>query len=178
MRVHTSFEEKHCGGGCSRQIATVGVCVRFIWGLLLPQYSIHGKIYCFTARCLFSWNYSFISLQTEAHMHGQAKRATWHLTCRHRAGFAFVLSICKSWQACRNPAVNNSLETGSQSAANVEARSLTRSRPESLVSSTLSRRWLIEVNASPSYVASSREDYEMKFRLLDDALNVVDMERR
>ncbi|CAG07565.1 unnamed protein product, partial [Tetraodon nigroviridis] len=38
--------------------------------------------------------------------------------------------------------------------------------------------WLIEVNASPSYVASSREDYEMKFRLLEDTLNVVDMERR
>ncbi|XP_056896040.1 probable tubulin polyglutamylase TTLL9 isoform X1 [Takifugu flavidus] len=38
--------------------------------------------------------------------------------------------------------------------------------------------WLIEVNASPSYVASSREDYEMKFRLLEDTLNVIDVERR
>ncbi|XP_008411675.1 putative tubulin polyglutamylase TTLL9 [Poecilia reticulata] len=38
--------------------------------------------------------------------------------------------------------------------------------------------WLIEVNASPSNSPSSREDYEMKFRLLEDTLNVVDMEGR
>ncbi|XP_034454847.1 probable tubulin polyglutamylase TTLL9 [Hippoglossus hippoglossus] len=38
--------------------------------------------------------------------------------------------------------------------------------------------WLIEVNASPSYAASSQEDYEMKCRLLEDTLNVVDMEGR
>uniref|UniRef100_M4AQX9 Tubulin--tyrosine ligase-like protein 9 n=2 Tax=Xiphophorus TaxID=8082 RepID=M4AQX9_XIPMA len=38
------------------------------------------------------------------------------------------------------------------------------------------KRWLIEVNASPSHTPSSREDYEMKFRLLEDTLNVVDME--
>ncbi|KAG7513259.1 putative tubulin polyglutamylase TTLL9 isoform X1 [Solea senegalensis] len=36
--------------------------------------------------------------------------------------------------------------------------------------------WLLEVNASPSYSASSREDFELKCRLLDDTLNVVDME--
>ncbi|XP_068198943.1 probable tubulin polyglutamylase TTLL9 [Antennarius striatus] len=38
--------------------------------------------------------------------------------------------------------------------------------------------WLIEVNASPSHTASSQEDYEMKYRLLEDTLNVVDMEGR
>ncbi|TMS16104.1 putative tubulin polyglutamylase TTLL9 [Larimichthys crocea] len=38
--------------------------------------------------------------------------------------------------------------------------------------------WLIEVNASPSHTASSQEDYEMKCRLLEDTLNVVDMEGR
>uniref|UniRef100_A0A3Q1IXZ8 Tubulin--tyrosine ligase-like protein 9 n=1 Tax=Anabas testudineus TaxID=64144 RepID=A0A3Q1IXZ8_ANATE len=38
--------------------------------------------------------------------------------------------------------------------------------------------WLIEVNASPSYTPSSQEDYEMKCRLLEDTLNVVDMEGR
>ncbi|XP_053706189.1 probable tubulin polyglutamylase TTLL9 isoform X2 [Synchiropus splendidus] len=38
--------------------------------------------------------------------------------------------------------------------------------------------WLIEVNASPSHTPSSREDYQMKCRLLDDTLNVVDMEGR
>ncbi|XP_072294629.1 probable tubulin polyglutamylase TTLL9 [Eucyclogobius newberryi] len=38
--------------------------------------------------------------------------------------------------------------------------------------------WLIEVNASPSLTASSKEDYEMKCRLLEDTLNVVDMEGR
>lgn len=39
-------------------------------------------------------------------------------------------------------------------------------------------RWLIEVNASPSHTPSSQEDYEMKCRLLEDTLNVVDMEGR
>ncbi|XP_075898449.1 putative tubulin polyglutamylase TTLL9 isoform X2 [Nelusetta ayraudi] len=38
--------------------------------------------------------------------------------------------------------------------------------------------WLIEINASPSHTASSQEDYEMKCRLLEDTLNVVDMEGR
>ncbi|CAJ1085453.1 probable tubulin polyglutamylase TTLL9 [Xyrichtys novacula] len=38
--------------------------------------------------------------------------------------------------------------------------------------------WLIEVNASPSHTPSSQEDYEMKCRLLEDTLNVVDMEAR
>lgn len=37
-------------------------------------------------------------------------------------------------------------------------------------------RWLIEVNASPSLTASSQEDYELKYRLLEDILHVVDME--
>ena len=39
-------------------------------------------------------------------------------------------------------------------------------------------RWLLEINASPSLVASSQEDYELKCRLLDDVLNVVDLENR
>ncbi|XP_056279507.1 probable tubulin polyglutamylase TTLL9 [Pseudoliparis swirei] len=38
--------------------------------------------------------------------------------------------------------------------------------------------WLIEVNASPSLTPSNQEDYEMKFRLMEDTLNVVDMEGR
>uniref|UniRef100_A0A3Q3ASS3 Tubulin--tyrosine ligase-like protein 9 n=1 Tax=Kryptolebias marmoratus TaxID=37003 RepID=A0A3Q3ASS3_KRYMA len=38
--------------------------------------------------------------------------------------------------------------------------------------------WLIEVNASPSHTHSSQEDYDMKYRLLEDTLNVVDMEGR
>ncbi|RVE70405.1 hypothetical protein OJAV_G00064080 [Oryzias javanicus] len=38
--------------------------------------------------------------------------------------------------------------------------------------------WLIEVNASPSHTPSSQEDYEMKYGLLEDTLNVVDMEGR
>lgn len=43
--------------------------------------------------------------------------------------------------------------------------------------SCLSRcRWLLEVNASPSLTASSQEDYELKYRLLEDTLHVVDME--
>lgn len=51
-------------------------------------------------------------------------------------------------------------------------------RHERLASSPPSCRWLLEVNASPSYLASCPEDYEMKFRLLEDTLNVVDIERR
>ncbi|XP_048873581.1 probable tubulin polyglutamylase TTLL9 isoform X1 [Brienomyrus brachyistius] len=38
--------------------------------------------------------------------------------------------------------------------------------------------WLIEVNASPSLTPSSQQDYEMKCRLLEDTLHVVDMEGR
>ncbi|XP_036379658.1 probable tubulin polyglutamylase TTLL9 [Megalops cyprinoides] len=38
--------------------------------------------------------------------------------------------------------------------------------------------WLIEVNASPSLTATSQEDYELKYRLLEDTLHVVDMEGR
>jgi len=38
--------------------------------------------------------------------------------------------------------------------------------------------WLIEVNASPSLTASSKEDYDLKCRLLDDVLNVIDLENR
>ncbi|EDO40528.1 predicted protein, partial [Nematostella vectensis] len=38
--------------------------------------------------------------------------------------------------------------------------------------------WLIEVNASPSLTASSQTDYELKFRLLEDVVYVIDMENR
>ncbi|CAF3452230.1 unnamed protein product [Rotaria sp. Silwood1] len=38
--------------------------------------------------------------------------------------------------------------------------------------------WLIETNASPSLTASNQEDNELKVRLLDDMLNVIDMEGR
>lgn len=32
------------------------------------------------------------------------------------------------------------------------------------------------MNASPSLTASSQEDYELKYRLLEDTLHIVDME--
>ncbi|PVD21451.1 hypothetical protein C0Q70_19624 [Pomacea canaliculata] len=38
--------------------------------------------------------------------------------------------------------------------------------------------WLIEINASPSLTASGKEDYDLKFGLLDDVLNVLDLENR
>ncbi|UJR23876.1 hypothetical protein I4U23_026848 [Adineta vaga] len=38
--------------------------------------------------------------------------------------------------------------------------------------------WLIETNASPSLTASNQEDHEIKCRLLEDMLNVIDMEGR
>ncbi|KAK0411426.1 hypothetical protein QR680_005648 [Steinernema hermaphroditum] len=38
--------------------------------------------------------------------------------------------------------------------------------------------WLLEVNASPSLTASSQEDYEMKFRVLNHMLDILDLENR
>ena len=38
--------------------------------------------------------------------------------------------------------------------------------------------WLIETNASPSLTASNQEDNDLKNRLLDDMMNVIDMEGR
>ena len=40
------------------------------------------------------------------------------------------------------------------------------------------RVWLIEVNASPSFGASSEEDKEMKVAVIEDTMNVVDMENK
>ena len=34
------------------------------------------------------------------------------------------------------------------------------------------------MNASPSLTASSKEDYDLKYGLLEDVLNVVDLENR
>jgi len=44
-----------------------------------------------------------------------------------------------------------------------------------LIDSNL-KPWLLEINASPSLTASSKEDYRMKFNLLNDLLTIVDME--
>lgn len=38
--------------------------------------------------------------------------------------------------------------------------------------------WLLEVNASPSLSANTAEDYDLKFKLLNDVLDVVDVEGR
>jgi tubulin polyglutamylase TTLL9 len=38
--------------------------------------------------------------------------------------------------------------------------------------------WLIEVNASPSLSANTREDYNMKYSMLNDMFDIVDMEKR
>ncbi|GBG28389.1 Tubulin polyglutamylase TTLL5 [Hondaea fermentalgiana] len=38
--------------------------------------------------------------------------------------------------------------------------------------------WLIEVNASPSLAANTDEDFSLKFRLLNDMFDIVDMEGR
>ncbi|XP_063441577.1 probable tubulin polyglutamylase TTLL9 isoform X3 [Mytilus trossulus] len=38
--------------------------------------------------------------------------------------------------------------------------------------------WLIEINASPSLTASGKEDYDLKFGLISDLLNVLDLENR
>ncbi len=36
----------------------------------------------------------------------------------------------------------------------------------------------MEVNASPSLTASSKEDYDLKYGMLEDVLNVIDLENR
>ena len=46
-----------------------------------------------------------------------------------------------------------------------------------LLDATL-KPWLCEVNASPSLTADTSSDYELKFGMLNDMLNVVDMEKR
>eukprot|EP00033_Pygsuia_biforma_P002884 GCRY01003181.1.p1 GENE.GCRY01003181.1~~GCRY01003181.1.p1 ORF type:complete len:439 (-),score=70.47 GCRY01003181.1:32-1348(-) len=38
--------------------------------------------------------------------------------------------------------------------------------------------WLIEVNASPSLTADTKDDYELKWGLLQDTFTIVDMERK
>ncbi|XP_041377177.1 probable tubulin polyglutamylase TTLL9 [Gigantopelta aegis] len=38
--------------------------------------------------------------------------------------------------------------------------------------------WLLEINASPSLTASSKEDYDLKFGLLNDVVNILDMDNR
>lgn len=38
--------------------------------------------------------------------------------------------------------------------------------------------WLLEVNASPSLTANTREDYDLKYKMLSDVLDIVDMEGR
>ena len=40
------------------------------------------------------------------------------------------------------------------------------------------RPWLIESNSSPSLTAETVGDYHLKFNLLEDAFNIVDMEKR
>ncbi|RUS81101.1 hypothetical protein EGW08_011141 [Elysia chlorotica] len=46
-----------------------------------------------------------------------------------------------------------------------------------LIDSNL-KPWLIEINASPSLTASNQDDYDLKFGLLNDVLNVLDLENR
>eukprot|EP00899_Mesostigma_viride_P003533 jgi/Mesvir1/13180/Mv06143-RA.1 len=38
--------------------------------------------------------------------------------------------------------------------------------------------WLLEINASPSLTADTQADYDLKYAMLDDMLNIVDMEGR
>lgn len=40
------------------------------------------------------------------------------------------------------------------------------------------RSWLLEVNASPSLSAETQEDYDRKFNMLDDMLEVIESEKK
>uniref|UniRef100_A0A0K0F259 Tubulin--tyrosine ligase-like protein 9 n=1 Tax=Strongyloides venezuelensis TaxID=75913 RepID=A0A0K0F259_STRVS len=40
------------------------------------------------------------------------------------------------------------------------------------------KAWLLEVNASPSLTPSSQDDFEMKYRILNHMLDVLDMEKK
>ena len=40
------------------------------------------------------------------------------------------------------------------------------------------RPWLIEANSSPALTATSKSDYELKFQLLKDTLDILDLEGR
>lgn len=40
------------------------------------------------------------------------------------------------------------------------------------------RAWLLEVNASPSLAASSKEDLRLKKQMMNDLFDVVDVEGR
>jgi tubulin polyglutamylase TTLL9 len=38
--------------------------------------------------------------------------------------------------------------------------------------------WLLEVNASPSLSAETQFDYDLKYSMLNDAFNVIDLEKK
>lgn len=184
MRAHTRFEEKRCGDGCSRRITSVGVFVRFFWVLLLLKYSkytveksiasqpdvrFHGVIHLFHSR------------QRDTHTQTSKKgNLTFDLSSQlfqQWAVLAFVVSANLDRRAIIWLYITHSRQGRTQLQMFKHSFvHLLEAWKAGVI--TLSRRWLIEVNASPSYLASSREDYEMKFRLLEDTLNVVDMERR
>ena len=122
-----------------------------------------------------------ICLQIAATLQIHCKHAA-NTCCRHHADGlqkcdCVVLSINMTWLQMQKRPCRNPVDLLSQSYCRCTADFLQSDVLYTLMH-VFSHSWLIEVNASPSLTASSQSDYELKCRLLEDMLHIIDMENR